>query len=301
MRRQRRPAWNWQESVVAWLRYRERHRGLSTAYSIELRGKMSQFIRFAEERGVRDPRSCTLNDVDAWVGVIAQRGLARSTLSTYVSMMRDFVHFLHCEGQLANNFSAHVEGPRVYRETTLPPHFSWSEVEALVEAAVGLRDRAVLTLLKTTGARASEIASLTLDDVDWDGARIILRQRKSKTPLVLPLMPEAAAALRAYLEGERPSDSPHRHVFLTDRGTPLSGAGAVLKVVRRASARAGLADGRGVHAIRRAVGTRLMEGGAGAAEIALLLGHAQLATTRVYIRLSMEQLREVADNYADLL
>jgi site-specific recombinase XerD len=165
---------------------------------------------------------------------------------------------------------------------------------------LGLRDRALVALVMTTGLRASEVAALSIDDINWRRASLTVRRRKNGQPLLLPLLAHVVDALTAYLRA-RPADCPYRALFLSRYHRPFSSGAPISHLLRRLIAAAGVGTRCAAHALRRGLGTHLLEQGAKPAEIALILGHESLLSTRQYLRLSMEQLREVADNYAELL
>lgn len=203
------------------------------------------------------------------------------------------------------DLSRWVEGPRSYRDATVPPHFTWQEIEQLLvsvtgEDALALRDRAMLSLLCSYGLRSHEVVGLALDDIDPRHDRLQIVDRKGGNPLTLPLLEGVKATLAQYItQGRRPA-GPYQQVLLSRHGHPLraaqvSGRLGVLTV------RAGLPGRRGAHAIRRAVGTRLVDQGWGLGEVAQVLGHRSIDSTRVYLRLSLGSLRDVADNYAELI
>ena len=307
LRKRGRPAhqtWTWERAVQEWIEYRHKHRGLARETCRQAQHDLERFVEVAEQLGAENPRCCILAHVDSWIAQLAQRGLAHNTLNEKIVGLRHFLSFLFVESQLACDLASYVEGPRIYRDASVPPHYSWTEVEALCGALDAshpdaLRDRAILLMLSTTGARAGEIASLTTDDMDCELSQVTFRRRKCGDNLTLPLVTPASEALRLYLQGGRPAGSTTSQLFLNSQGRPLSSS-AVTRVVLRAASRAGR-EPRGAHAIRHAVGTHLYEQGVAPAKIALILGHHTLSSTRVYLRLSMKLLREVADNYAELL
>jgi site-specific recombinase XerD len=258
-----------------------------------------------------EARQCTLNNltsthIDEFLQATTALGLSKAHLSIRVCAARGFLRYLDGEGWLVSDLATFVEGPRIYRESKVPPHFTWDEVLQLIKSVRGygpaaLRDRALLVVLCVYGLRSQEAAQLTLDDIDWSRSVLTIPQRKMNSPLVLPLVPLAAEVLGHYLRSGRPADAPFRALFLTPRGRPFINGMAVTNRIHGLVTQAGLKGGRGVHAIRRAVGTRLVEQGLGLTEIACILGHASPNSGRVYLRLSMELLRDVAGGYGELL
>jgi integrase/recombinase XerD len=297
---------DWTAELDAYVAYLAVHRGLSDG-GRGARGLLRRLVKFLVSRQVLSSAALTLADLDAWMAQLVDSGRVNGkTLTGYVSVVRGLLKYLHGEGLICRPLWTSLETPRLWQETTVPTHFSWAETAQLIasvspDAPGGRRNVALLWLLASVGLRACEVARLTLPDVDWQQATVTLRDRKRGTPLVLPLLPVVAEALRSYVALERPATFAHEHLFLTDNGKPFSSGSAVSARVRELAAQAQLGNGRGGPALRRGLGVRLLETGAGLGQIALILGHQRPRSTRAYVRASLEQLREVADNYANLL
>jgi site-specific recombinase XerD len=250
-----------------------------------------------------DVSVCVLDD---YVEVLARLGFSRSHLSVHLNGVRGFLRYVFAEGLLEHDVAEFVDRPTIYREATVPPHFTWEELEQLMASVKGsdpiaLRDRAMLLLLCVYGLRSEEVAGLTLDDIDWKHATLCVRSRKNNQPLMLPLVSVVAAMLADYIQRGRPGQLKHRRLLVTATGTPVPRGVWITTRLHTLVERAGLRGSRGAHAIRRAVGTRLVEQGFGIGAVAQVLGHQRLSSTRVYLRLSMELLRDVAENYGQLL
>ena len=168
----------------------------------------------------------------------------------------------------------------------------------------GHRDQAIVQCLATLGLRPGEVASLCLDDIDWRGGTLQIRARKNRRGAVLPLPRVVGQALVGYLSGERPATD-ERRVFVVHqeerRGKPLSSA-AVSRVVARAVRRAGVdAPLAGAYVFRHTVASRMVREGASLKEVADVLGHRSLDTTRIYAKLDLPRLREVALPWPEVL
>jgi len=178
-----------------------------------------------------------------------------------------------------------------------------AEVDRVLAAAerstaLGRRDYAVLLLAARYGLRPCDIRQLTLDEIDWREARIDLRQVKTDRPLVLPLLPDVADAISAYLLDGRPT-STNRTVFLCHCAPfePFAAANNLATIMRKALRRAGLADRpgrRGLCLFRHTLATRLLAAGHPLKAIADVLGHTSTQTTYGYTRVEVAGLRSVA-------
>jgi integrase len=227
-------------------------------------------------------------------------------LADYVSILRTFLRYLHGEGHIASTLWIGLEAPRIWQETTAPQHFSWEEVGQLIERVQSdpqseQRDVALVWLLASAGLRPCEAARMKIADIDWNDATVIVRLRKRNKPLLLPLLPAVVDALQAYIDTERPDNAEHDEVFLNDDGLPCKSGSELSFRVQVLAWKVGLGWGRSGYALRRGLGVRLLESGAGLGQIGLMLGHDDPRSTRVYLRASMNQLKDVADNYANLL
>jgi integrase/recombinase XerD len=185
----------------------------------------------------------------------------------------------------------------------LPDVLSESDVNRILAAmdrttSLGRRDYTILLLAARYGLRPSDIRQLTLDAIDWRGARIDIRQVKTGRALALPLLPEIAHALSAYLRDGRPA-STNRTIFLRHRAPfePFAAENNLMAIMRVALRRAGLADRsgcRGLYLLRHTLATRLLASGRPLKTIADVLGHASTQTTYGYTRVDMIGLCAVA-------
>jgi integrase len=163
---------------------------------------------------------------------------------------------------------------------------------------LGRRDYAILLLAARYGLRPSDIRQLTLDQIDWRQAQINVRQVKTGRPLELPLLPEIAEALSAYLCDGRPA-SIDRAIFLRHRAPfkPFADENNLMAIMRPVLRRTGLANRsgrRGLYLFRHTLATRLVANGCPLKSIADVLGHATTETTYGYIRVDLVGLRTVA-------
>jgi integrase/recombinase XerD len=181
----------------------------------------------------------------------------------------------------------------------LPKALAVHDVLRLLEtpgdAPRGLRDRALLELLYSTGARISEGVGLDIDDIDAPARMVLLRGKGGKQRLV-PVGRPALAALDAYLVRARPALATFGRatpaVFLNTRGARLSRQSA-WAVLREAATRAGIPTTVSPHTLRHSFATHLLEGGADVRVVQELLGHASVTTTQVYTLVTVDTLREV--------
>jgi integrase len=177
---------------------------------------------------------------------------------------------------------------------------AWGDVERLILSTDGntardIRDQAILRLLATYGFRRGEVSRLRLDDVDWDHDRLLVRRPKQRGSQEYPLLPSVGDAIARYLQDARPK-SPHREIFLTLRApiVALSGDGLYDVVYSRLKALGIASLRRGPHALRHACAGRLVAQGLSLKEIGDHLGHRSASATRIYAKVDLAGLREVA-------
>ncbi|RKT99318.1 integrase [Burkholderia sp. Nafp2/4-1b] len=243
----------------------------------------------------------TMPAVDSFLTSLARQHWKPSSLGVICTSLRSYLRFRALQGDdtrlavstlpvIAN--WPHRKPPKVLSDIQLE-HF----LQAFdVNIPSGMRDYAIARCILDLGLRGDEATRLTLDAIDWRRGIVTLRHTKSQRAQRMPLPEQAGAALAQYLRAGRPlTDS--RFVFVRHRapfGVPLSVA-AIRNAMNRAFARCNLDDQFcNTHVLRRSTATRLQRANVSIKEIADLLRHRSLDTARVYARVDIERLREVA-------
>ena len=216
--------------------------------------------------------------------------------------VRGLHKFAAAEGIAAIDVARDVKPPTPSRR--LPKSLTLDEVLALLEAAGGdsdadspltLRNRALLELLYSTGARISEAVGLDIDDVDTKARSVLLRGKGGKQRLI-PIGRPAVTALDTYLVRGRPDLARRGRgtpaIFLNARGGRLSRQSA-WQVLQDAADRAGITATVSPHVLRHSFATHLLDGGADVRVVQELLGHASVQTTQIYTHVSVDALRDV--------
>ena len=251
---------------------------------------VSEFL-VALRKGDTDTKAMPLSAVSAARALIAVRGLHK---------------FASAEGIIDLDVARAVKPPTPSRR--LPKSLSLDDVLALLESAGGdapndgpltLRNRALLELLYSTGARISEAVGLDVDDIDTHARSVLLRGKGGKQRLV-PVGRPAIAALDADLVRGRPdlarrgrsTGTPGGGLFLNARGGRLSRQSA-WQVLQDAAERAGITVAVSPHTLRHSFATHLLDGGADVRVVQELLGHASVTTTQIYTLVTVTALREV--------
>lgn len=212
--------------------------------------------------------------------------------------LRSFARFLDSVGQADERLAGGVTCPPPWPRSPLPETFSEAELRVFLRSfdrntRIGRRDFAMALCLCRLGLRAQEVASLRLEDLNWSGRSMHLRDTKTRRARVLPLPPDLAKAIKSYILHGRPLTQA-KGLFVRHLAPirEASGSSLVLRAMRRAFGRSGLSRTR-VHLLRHTFATRLHRRGVNIKEIADLLGHQSLETTGCYTRVNLEELRQV--------
>jgi integrase/recombinase XerD len=302
--RPHRPDNPFQRQAPQFLVYLSDEKGLRPAsirqYQFHLRG----FAAYLERIGASNLARLSPTILS---GFIAEYGsqVAWPTLRNACGTLRVFLRYLHREGVSAKDLSPLVEFPQSFRHSGIPRSIPWEQVERVLagvdrRSACGKRDYAMLLLLSTYGLRACEVASLTLDDIDWRRERLRIRDRKAGNTTTYPLSSVAGAALIDYIKNARPTTS-HRQVFLRT-SAPLDPVGSAAVSCRAAHfiRQAGISVARpGSHTLRHSCVQRLVNAHFPLKHIGDYIGHRNSASTQIYAKIAIEQLREVAQGHGE--
>ena len=291
------------EALEAWLRALEA-RDASPHTRRAYRTAVGHFLAWADGASDIDWRRPGRRQLRAYLALLGAEGLARRSIASRLAALRSFYRHGRREGWVSGDPWAAVVTPRV--PGRLPQVLEVADVERLLDAVKGstaaagsepleLRDRAIVELAYAGGLRISELAALTLPDLDLRRGEVRVLGKGRKERMTLLGMP-ARDALAEWLDRGRPQlraraavpDS--GTVFLNHRGGPL-GVRGMRERIDRLAVRAGLPDGVSPHTLRHSFASHLLEGGADLRVVQELLGHASLATTQVYTHVSPGRLR----------
>jgi integrase/recombinase XerC len=261
---------------------------------------LEAFRTFICERLGRDARVGEV-DLDLMRLYLARRSKIRerSTVARELTSLKSFWRFLVREGVISHNAALEIPAPKLRQ--SLPRVLSMDEVVALLgtpdpRTGLGLRNRAILELLYSSGLRVSELVGLNLPDVRWDlgVVRVIGKGNKER---IVPVGDPAMAAIQAYLQRRAEllglttaSDA----LFLNPRGGRLT-ARSVARMLDRYIVRCSLRRGVSPHSLRHTFATHLLDEGADLRSIQEMLGHQSLSTTQRYTHVSVGRLMEVYD------
>ncbi|MFD9829583.1 site-specific tyrosine recombinase XerD [Tsukamurella tyrosinosolvens] len=283
-------------------------RGAAANTLSSYRRDLARYREYLGGLGVGDLADVTQNQVSGFLVALREGGpdhppLAASSAARSLIAVRGLHRFAAAEGMTSADVAREVRPPAPAKR--LPKALPVEQVIALLEAAGGdsdadtpsrLRDRAMLELLYSCGARISEVTALDVDDIDAESRSVVLLGKGGKQRVV-PIGRPALAALDAYLVRGRPAlvKRSNPALFLNVRGGRLSRQSA-WQVLAAAAERAGIDTTTthvSPHTLRHSFATHLLEGGADVRVVQELLGHASVTTTQVYTLVTVSALREV--------
>ena len=240
--------------------------------------------------------------------------ISAATLRQWLSIVRSFFVWLNRNGYLLHNPAERLAFPR--SEQSLPRVLNETELARLIETpdlqtAIGLRDRALMETLYTTGIRHAEVHKLDLYDVDTTAHRLTVRLGKGQRDRVVPLTETAAQWLTRYITAARPELAagklwgkgkrrgqsklipPTVALWLSVTGRRLSYQ-MIADRIRDYASQAGVKAS--LHTFRHSCATHLLRGGASVRHVQQLLGHRDLSTTEIYTHVEISDLQQAVEN-----
>lgn len=294
--------------VAAYLQHVAVERGMAANTVSAYRRDLQRYAQFLATQEVGSATGITRHHLTAFAqslrdGSDGGAELSARSAARCIVAVRGLHRFWALEGLTTDNPAADLHPPAAGQR--LPKAISVAEVAAILESVptdteAGLRDRALLEFLYSTGARISEAVGLDVDDLHLerpaDGPAVVRLFGKGSKERIVPLGSYAATALEAYLVRGRPGMAVKGQgtpaLFLNLRGGRLSRQSA-WSVLKAAAGRSGIGKDVSPHTLRHSFATHLLEGGADVRVVQELLGHASVTTTQVYTMLNAQTLREV--------
>jgi integrase/recombinase XerD len=257
--------------------------------------------QFLAERGVTSLSDVSLRHLQAYQAEMDRRGYASSTRNRKTQSIRILFQFLHMHGITEHNIAAQLIPPTIQKQE--PRFLSESEYQRLLRAAShNPRDAAIIELFLQTGMRLSELAKLTINDIeipkritmDPDNMGFVRIRRKGGKTATIPLNYKACKAIAAYLQVR--IDVGYPALFLSQFKQPVS-IQAIQERVKKYMKEAGI-EGASVHTLRHTMATHHVARGTDLKTVQETLGHADLATTTIYVSLAKTAQRKALQEHA---
>jgi integrase/recombinase XerD len=282
--------------IRTFLSYLRVEKGLSDNTIQSYRRDMGKFAEFVGKREL-DTKEIRRTDVVDFLAMQYRRGLDSRSVARNLVTIRHFFRFSLLEGVVKDDPAATIESPKIRK--SLPEFLSVEEVDRLlaqpdVSSAIGLRDKAMIELMYSTGLRVSELVGIRVGDVHMEAGSLRCIGKGNKERLV-PVGKKALAAVENYMKNARPEllrDGSSPFMFLNRRG---GGLDRILfwKLVGEYGRKAGLRRALTPHMLRHSFATHLLDRGADLRSVQMMLGHSDISTTQIYTHVVEERLKQV--------
>lgn len=314
----------WVEDFVDHLRHEKRRSEQTVrAYHADLVGLVDDLGRTVADHVDQPARlepvleEVTLSDLRSWLAKLTRHGAARSTLARKTASIRAFMVWARRQELISHDPSARLQSPKKeqrlpealtadqatrildparsqnHREADSTAEVATSAPNDATQAAIQLRDVAMLELLYATGIRVAELAGLDIDDVDMNQQLLRVIGKGDKQRVVPFNIPSQDLLTRWLAHGRQvlePRSQARHALFLGVRGGRI-GVRQIRTIVNNALEQLGDTSARGPHVLRHSAATHLLDGGADLRAVQELLGHSSLQTTQLYTHVSIERLR----------
>jgi integrase/recombinase XerD len=258
---------------------------------------LAQFAAWLEKEHGKALPAAANADLQDYLAYLFGRKARASSVARLLSTLKRYYRYCLRQGRIAADPTLNIDAPKLPR--TLPKSLTEEDVEHLlaappVDAALGLRDKAMIETLYASGLRVSELVTLKVSQVSRDMGVVRVLGKGSKERLV-PLGEEALAWIARYLVEARPALLAGRtsdDLFVTSRARAMTRQ-MFWQLLRRHAARAGLRKAISPHTLRHAFATHLLNHGADLRVVQLLLGHSDISTTQIYTHVARERLKQL--------
>lgn len=263
---------------------------------------LKKLIVFLKKEKISDLNNVKYTNLTKFFEEQRQEGINSSTVSRYSSSIKGFFLFLSQHGYIEKNPALNLQSTKKARE--LPSVLSFEEIDRILKMPViknklGLRDKAILELLYSSGLRVSELLNLKISDLFFDDEVIRVIGKGSKQRIV-PIGSSAIKWINEYLINVRPLLQKRMNseniIFLNSRGTKLSRM-AIWKIVKKYCEKAEIEKEVHPHTLRHSFATHLLEGGADLRAVQEMLGHSDISTTQIYTHIDREYVKQIHKDF----
>jgi integrase/recombinase XerD len=288
-------------TIHAFLSYLRVEKGLSQNTILAYGRDLKRFAAFLSLRRKREINQVNREDIVDFLSNLYKEKLDSRSVARYLVSVRGFFRYAVMEELVKTDPTENLESPKIRQ--SLPTYLRVEEIDRILATPdlttpIGLRDRAMLEVLYSTGLRVSELLNLRISDVDMRMGCVRCIGKGDKERLV-PIGRKAIAAVEQYLAEARPkfalspTITQHNHVlFLTRNGRRLSRI-SIWKIMHDYGVKLGLRGRLTPHKLRHSFATHLLEGGADLRSVQLMLGHADISTTQIYTHVVEERLKQI--------
>ncbi len=272
-------------------------KGLSRNSIESYRRDLGKLSAWAEKNGL-EPARMTRQDLRELMIDLGRTSLAVNSKRRLISVLRGFYKFLMIDGHITENPAELLDVPQ--KGSYLPRFLNQAEIEALLlvpdtSTETGLRDRALLELMYSSGLRVSEAVTIRVQDVDLDAGILTTTGKGSKTRRV-PVGTSAVEWLKSYLAArQKKEDIEVANLFVTPRGRPLNRQ-VIFLLIKEYAEKCGL-QAVSPHTLRHSFATHLVQNRADIRSVQQMLGHADISTTQIYTHMTDAHLRRSYEKF----
>ena len=282
--------------IRSFLNYLRVEKGLSDNTMYAYQRDMMKFAEFAAKQKVGLPQVERAHVVDFLRSLYLKKLDSRS-VARHLVTIRHFFRFCFAEGLIQEDPAANVQSPK-FRQS-LPEFLSLAEVDRLLaqpdaNSTIGLRDKAMIELLYSTGLRVSELCGLKTQDIQMDLGCLRCIGKGNKERLV-PVGKRALQGVQEYVTKSRPQilgKQTSSFLFPSRTGRAINRI-VFWKILGTYGRKAGLRKALTPHMLRHSFATHLLDRGADLRSVQMMLGHADIATTQIYTHVVEERLKQV--------
>ena len=285
-----------EQQLDNFIHYLEAVRKSSRNTILSYKRDLEKFAAFLDAQAVVDLTDVNETTMNAYILMMEQKQFATSTISRNIAALKSFFDYLERYENHQDNPAARLKAPKI--EKKAPEVLTVAEVTRLLEQPAGrnnkeLRDKAMLELMYATGIRVSELVSLTIDDINVQAGYIRCSERGRER--IIPIGSVARISLRQYLKQARPamiSDNSSAILFPNYSGQPMSRQG-FWKILKQYAAKAGIESDITPHTLRHSFAAHLLENGADLRSVQEMLGHSDISTTQIYLKMNTVRIRDI--------
>ncbi|MGX8711896.1 MAG: tyrosine recombinase [bacterium] len=260
---------------------------------------VGHFLSFLDENGLGDPAQADSDFINTYVANLTELKKSNATITRNVASIRCFYQYLIITGQTDSNPAKAVKLEKTVKK--LPQILTGKEIELLLsqpdtQESKGCRDKAMLELLYATGIRASELVDLNIQDINIHTGMLSCKNDKSER--LIPVYPTAVNAISEYIIRVRSliiTPDGGQALFTNLNGRRLTRQG-FWKIVKGYAEKAGIVKEITPHTLRHSFALHLLENGAELKDIQMMLGHADISSTQVYVHLLNDHFKKVYNN-----
>ncbi|MCF6147527.1 MAG: tyrosine recombinase XerC [Candidatus Kuenenia sp.] len=282
-----------QEFVDRYLAYIENDKNYSLQTLRAYRNDLNQYLSFLKDEGCTNLSAVSRLQLRKYLAFLKKQNPSKSTVARKLASIRSLYKFLCQHGILELNPVEHIKTPKLDKK--LPKFMSINDAENLLDQPdegklSGLRDKAIMETLYSTGMRVSELVGMNIADIDFRSGVVKVRG-KGRKERILPIGNHALNAIQTYLGKRRAENTALFLNKFNGRLTERSVARMIEKYMKKGAMNLRVSP----HTFRHSFATHLLDCGADLRAVQEFLGHSSLSTTQIYTHVTTERLKEVYD------